>query len=615
MEAAARGEVLRGIRQRAAAADPRPRFAMLVLLLLSALAYVNTTFHPFVYDDLGLVLKNPRIRSLSNLPALVGVGVEGPGLRARWTRDVAYALEYSLAGPSPPLYHVTNILLHGCAGILIFLLVLRLARNPALGFWTAALFILHPIGTDVVAQISGRREILATLFSLAVLLAFAPRPRGGAWLRYSAAFFALYLGVFSKEMAIMAPLLVPFLDLYTFSAGGSGAALSWVRSMGRPAHELLRRNWRLYSLLAAAMLVVGCARLFLAEGGADLHGSAGFYETRLGGLTILERLRLMGLGVRLLLLPLGLSPDYSYDALGFAARTSSPIALVDLALFALALTATVLGLRRRSWIGLGGIWYFLFYLPTSGILPWHEIFAERFLYLPSIGFELALASGLVALERRSRALGRASGILLLCVLATATVLRNETWSTPERLWEDAVARYPSCARAHKALADQYLAGGGAREALDHYRAAVEILPPYRDARVGIGASLAALGRPAEAASEYEEVLRLWPEEAKALNDLGLLYEVQGRSDEALQLFRRAVRSDPDLPEPYNNMGRIYAETGQLDLALRMFEMAIERDPALVVALRNLAAIYRYGRHDESAAKRYDDRVRDLLPAR
>ena len=213
----------------------------LVLLGMVALAYANAIYHPFVYDDIQLVLKNSNIRSLSSIPGLMGFREDGFGFQSRWTRDVSYALEYAAVGPWPPLFHLTNVILHACVGLLVFVLFSRLTRNALLGWGTAAVFLIHPINTEVVAHISGRRGLLAALFSLAALvLLHSYLRRGGVW-RCVAAFVALYLAAFSKEIAVLTPLAFVLIHLYedSGSVDGTAAALEGLKG---ETHELSFRR-------------------------------------------------------------------------------------------------------------------------------------------------------------------------------------------------------------------------------------------------------------------------------------------------------------------------------------------------------------------------------------
>ena len=113
-------------------------------------------------------------------------------------------LEYAAVGLWPPLFHLTNVVLHGCVGLLLFVLISRVSRDVALGWWTAALFVVHPATTEVVAHVSGRRGLLAALFSLATLVLLERYVRRRSLWRLGAALLTLYLGTFSKELALMA---------------------------------------------------------------------------------------------------------------------------------------------------------------------------------------------------------------------------------------------------------------------------------------------------------------------------------------------------------------------------------------------------------------------------
>jgi Flp pilus assembly protein TadD len=570
------------------------------LILLAVVAYANAAFHPFVYDDLPLVLKNPEIRSLDNLGRIVGVTSEGFMPRTRWTRSASHALEYALVGTWAPLYHMTNIALHAGVALLVFALIGRLAQNVTLAGWTAALFVVHPLNTEVVAHVSGRRDLLAALFSLGTLLLLERYVRaGGAW-RVGAALGSLYLAVFSKELAVMTPFVFMALDTWTASRAPGAPSRGWfVRH--------LRQRAVLYGGLAACGACLASAVLFLSPD-VTLAGSPGIYDTHAGGLGAFERATLAGGGLRLLAVPLGQSVDYSYDALRFVEGASLG-ALVDLGVFLAAVGVGAWGLWRRNLVGLAVLWGGLYYLPHAGVIAWHEVFAERFLYFPSIGFALACAAAGTAHSWRRAA--TAVGVVALVGLTLATVARNEVWGSSLALWQSAVERYPNCARAHKALADAWLAETRADLAIEHYRRATEILPTYLDAHTGIAIAQTARREYTLALATLDRVLERWPDDAKALNAKAYVHETLGDFAAAMDAYQRAIESDPALAEGYNNLGRLYVEQGDLDQAIRMYELALERNPAMVRALDNLALVYREGLGDAETAARYEAEAKRL----
>ena len=574
----------------------RPWLQAALLFLLAVAVYANAVDHPFLYDDLPLVVENPKIRSLERIQTLTVEPIQATLLRPRWTRFATYALEFAVAGTWAPLYHGTNVLLHGTIGLLVFLLVSRASGNRTLGWWSAALFLLHPINTEVVAHVAGRRGLLAALFSLvALLLLQGFTRRGGAW-RAAAAAFALYLAAFSKEHAILTPVAFVLLDLW----GGVRSA-----EPGRPLlqtlGDLARRRWALYSALTLATL--GMALWFMA-GKVTIH--TGMYETSGGGLGWVDRAGIAGLALRMLVAPIGQSVDYSFDALGVASG-ARPLLLLDLSILLAGVACALAAVLRRSWIGFGGLWMLLYFSPHLGFVSWHEVFAERFLYLPSIGFGVAVAAAGQKLACREgwRRPVAAAALLLLALFGTATVIRNQVWASSEALWSDAVRRYPECARARKALGDVRLDAQRPDLALEQYREAIRLADGYVDAHVGLALAHTARGDFGQAMRSVESTLQRWPSVPRAWNLKGYLHETFGEEQQALDAYRTSTELSSCFAEGYNNLARSHATRGEVARAVELYEKAIDCNPGLVVAWRNLATIHRRAFSDERRAAFYD----------
>jgi hypothetical protein len=598
----------------------------LALLALAALAYFNAVSSPFLYDDVTLVLKNPTIRSLDNIPEIVGFTAEGFQVNTRWTRTVSYALEFAAVGTWAPLYHMTNIALHGLVALLAYLLIARISRNKWLGWWSAALFVVHPINTEVVAHVSGRRGLLAAFFSLAALVLLESYTRrSGIW-RLALASGAIYLAVFSKELAIMTPVVFVLVDLYgRFNredrdgreadpeTGQATPRAGWLVEL----REHLVERMALYGFLAAVTACLAVAVVFFSPQVGGLQGSPSIYASRGQDLGPIDRVGLVGHGLGLLVVPAGQTVDYSYDALGFTASSMRPGAWLDLTVLLFAAGLFVWGLAKRNWAGFAGAWFMVFYLPHLGLIPWHEVFAERFLYLPSLGVIVGLSAAGIHVARRFQKpmLLAGAGAVVLGALTFATVVRNEAWSSRVALWESAVSRYPGAARAHKALGDAYLSESRADLALGHYKEAVKILPRYLDARTGVAVTYTARREYNLALQTLDETLESWPTDAKTLNTKAYLHETMGDPWSAMETYELAIKSDPNFAEGYNNLGRLYVQDGDLETAIEMYEKALERNPALTTALLNLAVVYREGLGDEERAEYYQRKADEITQAR
>jgi len=211
--------------------------AMLVAVVF--VCYANSLGNGFVFDDDFLVPAYSRAWSFSHL---IRTLLES----YRPVRNASYAIDFFVWGWRPFGFHLTNVLIHAGNVILVFLLIRRFTVKPRLAFLAALIFAVHPMQTDSVSYISGRRDVLFALFYLAAF---------HAYLRYRAsrsrAFFALFLGfwalsLMSKEMAVSLPLVIfiwNFCELWGEEKG------SWLGRSFQAAKKALGKDKWLYTLL------------------------------------------------------------------------------------------------------------------------------------------------------------------------------------------------------------------------------------------------------------------------------------------------------------------------------------------------------------------------------
>src|SRR3990172_3319573 len=195
-------------------------------MLLAALVYANALRNPFVYDDHRMVADNPSLRDLSNPLFVLVFQPFRPAV------NLSYALDYAIWGLDPFGYHLTNLLLHCLNVALLFRLIAGIPgteassprraaslRPPGRGVaaLAAALFAVHPMGTESVGYVASRSGVLCASFALGSLLCFqgalacAPGARRRLWLAGGLAGMALAL--VSKETAAMLPVALVLYDL------------------------------------------------------------------------------------------------------------------------------------------------------------------------------------------------------------------------------------------------------------------------------------------------------------------------------------------------------------------------------------------------------------------
>ncbi len=535
----------------------------------AAMLFLSTLSHPFFYDDLYYVEKNPAIRSITGLPRAFRepFSFAAPGLYRPMT-TVSYAVDFALFGTNPRGFHATNILLHAIVSGLLFFVSLRILKDRFAAAIVALLFAAHPVHTEAVAWVSGRSELLAAFFTLLSILSFfrfresRARTMRSVWLACSG--LAGFLAFSSKEVAAVLPVLLFLLEgLLSTSAG--------------EREESPTKRYAPYAAFILAFALYAFFR-FSALGGFSVP----LEHIRTAGLSFLERMMLMtpvfAYYMKLMVFPVGLRVEY--DWLAFPAW----ISLVSLALL---VSSAVLGVW--SWragrhgvapprpVGFGIAWFFLFLFPVSNIIPIGEIVAERFLYLPSAGFCLII--GALALHVRKRFSLNAALILLLLFLlpfSYLTMQRNAVWASPEKLWESTLTLSPQAPHALQNLASIAVAKGDLQTSGVLLDRALERWP--------MDPSFLSLKAQWHLARGEREIghdlltraLALASERTLAFTDVqrGAALLELGRFEEALALFEHSLQINPYDPALLNNLGIAQAQLGILEEAKRSFARAI-----------------------------------------
>jgi hypothetical protein len=139
-----------------------------ILALLGLVAFANSLYNSFHFDDMDAIVRNPALRNLENIPAFfVDIGTSGPGAKDwRPFLQITYALDYAVGGVDPAIFRITNLAFHIGAAWLLFLIVGEIAEirrhqddnkaflsAPAIGFVAAAIFVVHTVNSEAVDYI------------------------------------------------------------------------------------------------------------------------------------------------------------------------------------------------------------------------------------------------------------------------------------------------------------------------------------------------------------------------------------------------------------------------------------------------------------------------------
>jgi hypothetical protein len=336
---------------------------------------------------------------------------------------------------------------------------------------------------------------------------------------------------------------------------------------------------RLYIPMLVFVAVAGMARLFVFAGVENI-GRAGFsWSNLLVGLDVVRRyLRLAFL----------VEPQSIFHTAVVPSSLWRPLAVLNVLWFLVLGAAAWLTHRRSPLIAFGAVWFVLMLLPpvVMLVIDVGEPVAEQRAYLAGCGFAMATGAAFGRLRAwppshrvSARVFVTAAFGLLLVTMTVRTVLRNEVWSDPVRLWREAAANAP------------------------------DIWLPHR----GLGDALRDKGDYAGAAAAYVESARLRPQEAGTHLALGITLLMAGRLDSADAALAEAARLSPGLPEAETGRGMIARALGRRDEARDRFLGVARTHPNAVIARQYLADMYENDYADYAGALQMCREVQALVP--
>ena len=642
----------------------RPRFlpatlktwhcaALLFIAVFSA--YLGTLHHGLVgFDD--AVLLEPG----SGAP----VGVQAPAFwvrRAssdplsalpdfflkRQLRNVSLAADKALFGDDLWGHHLSNILHHCAVSWLAFLIAVRLFGSRSGGLAAVLLFALHPVQTEAVSYLGGRRDLLCALLSLSSFQLFilgwdgyrgeASSPRRSSSRPFLlGAVFLWLLALGAKQAAVALPAL--------------WAAYAFLLSPARtPPRRAAAAFWMLCVLLCAAVFGLHWAQSEGSNARLSLPGDSLWY----GGSALAHWVtepRILLHALTLLVYPSVLSGDYSFAVFRPAAS------LLDAGSWAAGAVLAALGgaawalRRRRPAAAFGAAWIAISYAPMLPVLPTvHnlEVFAEHWLYLPTFGAALMGADAFLRLRAvRPKAAAALLSAVLVCFFAR-TRLRNGDWKDDETFWTKSASDYPQCARSLAARGLALFNRGRIEEAEALYRRSLDLVPGHPRTRINLSFLYSATGRLKQSEEELLEVLRSpWGRAflGPVRHNLGVSYLRSGRAMEAYrsfmaaqdagmgvasqhgviyawealkpparlrhqaeEMYRRILEREPGYAPALNDLGLLLIGEGRFQEALPLLEKALAPSPRFVNARINLA-------HSLTGAGRYPEALTQVREA-
>ena len=502
--------------------------AVWIVALFAIAASITSIRNGFALDDVHIIFENDRVHTLRNLPHLFvetyWPPIEGASLYRPLTM-VAFSLEWAIGKGSPLPFHAANIVLYALTCIAFFRL-LKTVVDVDIAILAAALFAVHPVHSEAVANTVGQSELLVAIFVfIATERYIRARQKGALGVADFAAISGLYIaGCLSKEHALVLPGLLISAEVLIKTE----SLTSRVRRVGPLIAMMI--------LIAIAFMVVRTQ----VVGALRVGGSNELFDGQPASARVFTMLNVTMDWLRLLLFPAQLSADYSYPRTVLA--TGPELTMLP-GLLVIAASAMVAWKYRREKpvITFAILWIAVtMAIPSNLVMVTGFVLAERTLFLASGAVVLIAAIVFFELwSRRSVGQKSLTNVLQVAVAvvlllgATRSATRNVIWKDNESLFTQTVQDVPLSSRAHWMLAEHYALTNRQREGADEMMLAVALGPKKSFGLARFGAEqLARGGMCSRAMPLFRRALNLRSTDTALRHDAGQCLRILGKVDQA-----------------------------------------------------------------------------------
>lgn len=597
----------------------------LIVFLFTCLLYGNTLWNKYASDDAIVLTENiyvqkgfSGIKDIFTHDVFEGFFKEKKSLvaggRYRPLSVATFAIEYGLFGLNPMLSHAVNVLLFAVTCLLIYFLLEQLLPDKrstpfytSIPFMATLLYAAHPIHTEAVANIKGRDEIMSMLFAVAALIATVLFLKDGVkWLAVAAA--AMFLSLLSKENSITFLAVVP-LTFYFFKKA-----------------DIKQYAFAVAAILIPTIFYLTLRSQFAASGLTE--ESSEILNNPFVGSTFAQRYATPVYSFLLyyykLVFPHPLSHDYYFNQIPlieFSDVKFITSAIVTLALLGIALNQ----FKRKTVVSYSILYYFITFSVVSNILfSVGIIMNERFLFMPSLGYCLLLATGFYFLFQTKRLPAAATTFLAATVVflfSIKTFSRNQVWKDNLTLFLTDAKNSPNSAKVNTSAGGDLLAASDnepdsikrkqmIEESMSYLTKALNIYPDNFNTLLLMGNAQFKYYKTVDAALPfYNKIIALKKGgEFLANQNAGNLLFAEQKYSQAIPYLQNAVNMQPDNIDMVLRLSDCYALDGKPDTALFYANYAYQKQPQNAMAVHQLGRVY--GRH----LNRLDDAIPFLKKA-
>lgn len=532
-----------------------------ILAVATFAAFEQVRLNEFTnYDDHAYVTENHYVTEGLKPRSIIWAFTESCANNWHPLTWLSHMLDCQLFNLNPQWHHLTNLWFHIANTLLLFWILKRMTAAIWSSAFVAACFGLHPLHVESVAWIAERKDVLSGFFWMLTIATYIRYSQRRSFGRYLPVIFVFALGLMAKPMLVTLPFVLFLLDYWPLDR--------MQLFHQKDEKEQSKSHYRGQSKISTLYLIAEKIPLVILAVFSSVityfvqrsSGATAYIESVPLFLRVSNAITSYVAYIFKMIYPKNLAAFYPHPA--YMEHTVSRIILLSVVslIVLIVITSAVIYTvwrGRNRWFATGWLWYVGTLVPVIGLVQvGGQSMADRYTYLPSIGFFIIIAWGAVELSNRWRfprfGLAATAGIVLV-LLMMCTRIQVKHWKNTFTIAEHSIRVTKNNFAMHSILGIALNEKGRFEEAIVHLDETLRVNPRHFTAYNTKGLALIGMGRIEEGIAVFHEILKIWPNSHKTYNNLGVTYGRQGKIELAIQNFQKALQYKRDYPEAIKNL--------------------------------------------------------------
>ncbi|MEJ5307768.1 MAG: hypothetical protein WHT27_05675 [candidate division WOR-3 bacterium] len=530
-------------------------FFLFIISLISIVPYLFSLNYPFQFDDYPTIFEDDTVDDLKDIFSIK--------LSERPIRKLSIILDRFFFKEKVIFYRLENLFLYVITIFLTSFLTYKITENRVFSLLSVFLFSFHPVHVENILIITHRKELFLYIFSMLSFYFHVENKR-----IFSVVFF--FLALLSKEVAVVLPFIFFVYDRI------------FEKNVDKKFYLIF------FSTILLAFIFILFFGFIFGFYMPDFKNMDQFFKENrmLRDATYLDILKIQPYifmrYIKNLFIPYPLVVDYYIPI----SENNIKLFIFNLLLFSV-LIYSVCRYRNEKFILFSFLFFVINYIPISNFIPVLNLFADRYLFLPSFSF--VLFSYFIYIKLKN--IGKYFFVLYSFCFLIFTLLYIPNFRSEISLWSYVVKNNPKSVVGTNNLGLYFMKEGDFTGAEKNLLKSYELDSLYTNSLINLGTLYASKRDYLKSLYFLEKAKNIEPENVRVLYNLGLTYKNLGMSLKSREMMRRIVEISPNSSLAYNNLGASYFEEGYFAEKFLLFYLSAGFLGFVPVHLDNLIGSY------------------------